>query len=112
MDPVTHILLGASVGYVALGRRLGRNAAGVGALAAFAPDADVFIRSAADPLLAIEYHRGFTHSLAFSPIGAAIVAALWLSRAHWRNWERWRLLWLAGSLAYLCLLYTSDAADE
>lgn len=101
MDPLTHTLLGASLSYAAFGRRLGRAAAAVGGLAAFAPDADVFIRSAADPLLAIEHHRGFTHALAFTPVGAAIVASLWLVSPSWRDRSRWVLLWSAGMLAYL-----------
>ena len=39
-----------------------------------APDADILIRSAQDPLAAVEYHRHFTHSLAFIPVGALICA--------------------------------------
>lgn len=101
MDPLTHVLLGANLSYVAFQRKLGRTAAAVGALAAFVPDSDVFIRSASDPLLAIEYHRGFTHALAFTPVGAAIVAALWLVRPAWRTRARWLLLWSAAMLAYL-----------
>jgi inner membrane protein len=101
VDPLTHTLLGASFGYVIFGRRLGRSAALAGGLSAFAPDADVFIRSAADPLLAIEHHRGFTHALAFAPIGAAVVAALWLTRPAWRNRSRWLTLWSCCIAAYL-----------
>lgn len=101
MDPVTHVLLGASLAYAALGRRLGRAAALAGGLAAFAPDADVFIRSASDPLLAIAHHRGFTHSLAFAPVGAALVASLWLFRAAWRDRPRWVALWLCGVIAWV-----------
>lgn len=101
MDPVTHILLGASLGYATFGRRLGRTAALAGGLAAFVPDADVFIHSAADPLLAIEHHRGFTHALAFVPVGAAVVAALWLLRPAWRTRARWLPLWFCCTLAYL-----------
>ena len=101
MDPVTHILLGASLGYASLGRRLGPAAALAGGLAAFAPDADVFIRSANDPLLAIEHHRGFTHSLAFAPAGAAIVASLWLLRPAWRARQRWLPLWAACLIGYV-----------
>lgn len=104
MDPVTHALLGACTGFSLFGKRLGKKAGAIGALSAFVPDADVFIRSSTDPLLALEYHRHFTHSLAFAPIGAAIVASLWLfqktSRAHF-GW-----LWLCAVTAYLthCLL--------
>jgi inner membrane protein len=101
LDPVTHILLGANLAHAAFGRRLGRAAALAGGLAAFAPDIDVFIHSAADPLVAIAYHRGFTHSLAFAPIGAAVVAALWLARPAWRDRARWCALWAAATLAWL-----------
>jgi len=48
----------------------------MGGLSAMTPDLDLFIRSGTDPLLAIEYHRHFTHSLVFIPIGALICAAL------------------------------------
>ncbi len=109
MDPLTHTLLGGALGYVAFHQKLGRTAAGVAALAAFVPDADVFIRSAADPLLAVEYHRHFTHSLLFAPIGAAIVTAVFLfPRA---NRPRFLLLWLCATFAYFshCLL---DAATS
>jgi inner membrane protein len=101
VDPVTHVLLGASLSYAAFGRKLGRTAAGAGALAGLAPDADIFIRSAGDPLLAIEAHRGFTHALVFVPVGAAIVAALWLGSPAWRQRERWLALWAGSALAYL-----------
>lgn len=109
MDPLTHTLLGASLGYVTFGRRLGRTAAAVGGLAAFVPDADVFIRGATDPLLAIEYHRHFTHSLVFAPVGAAVIAALWL----WQKTHRthWLPLYACALSAYFshCLL---DAATS
>ncbi len=101
MDPVTHVLLGAGLGYAVAGRRLGRSAALAGGLAAFVPDADIFIGSATDPLLAIEMHRGFTHALIFVPVGAAVVAALWLTRPAWRERRRWLALWGVCALAYL-----------
>lgn len=84
MDTVTQFAIGAAAGQVVGGRALGRVAAVVGGLAGGLPDADVLIRSAADPLLAIEQHRGFTHALAFVPIGAAIAAAPFLLRRGWR----------------------------
>ena len=45
----------------------------IGFLAGLAPDLDVFIRSSTDPILSLEYHRQFTHSLFFIPFGALIV---------------------------------------
>jgi len=109
MDPVSHIALGASLSYAVFGRQLGRTAAWAGGLAAFVPDADVFIRSATDPLLGIEYHRHFTHALLFAPVGAALVAALWAASSRWR--PQAPTLWLACLLAYVshCLL---DAATS
>ena len=100
MDSITHVTLGASLGYALFHDRLKRTAALAGGLAAFVPDADIFIRSAADPLLLIEYHRGFTHAFAFAPIGAAIVAALWLTRAGWRDRARWLWLWACCLVGY------------
>ncbi len=54
----------------------------MGWFAGMAPDLDVLISSPADPLLFLEYHRGFTHSLFFVPIGALLCAACfhWLTR--------------------------------
>jgi len=106
VDPITHVLLGATASYAVWGRQLGRAAALGGGLAAFVPDADVLIRSATDPLIAIEYHRGFTHSLAFAPVSAAIIAAFWLIRPSWRNRARWLALWAACTFATVthCLL--------
>ena len=44
----------------------------IGFLSGMAPDLDIFIRSGHDPLLAIEFHRQFTHSLIFIPFGGLI----------------------------------------
>ena len=48
----------------------------MGCLGGMAPDLDVLIFSTEDPLLFLEYHRQFTHSLAFIPIGALIVTTV------------------------------------
>ena len=47
-------------------------AALVGAVAGMTADLDVLIRSSADPLLNLEYHRHFSHSLLFVPLGALL----------------------------------------
>jgi inner membrane protein len=58
-----------------------------GFLGGMAPDLDVLIRSREDPLLFLEYHRQFTHSLVFIPVGAAVVAALlWAMWGRRRGW--------------------------
>lgn len=63
-----------------------------GVLAGMAPDLDVLIHSAEDPLLFLEYHRQFTHSLVFVPFGAALVSlALWLVFGRSRRWPLRRI---------------------
>ena len=48
----------------------------IGFLAGLAPDFDVFIGSSTDPILFLEFHRQFTHSLIFIPFGSLIVSLL------------------------------------
>lgn len=79
------------MGWAVSGQTIGRRALLVGAAAGLLPDLDVLIRSASDPLLAIEHHRGFTHSLLFVPIGGCLAAVLLGARRGV----------LAGILAYL-----------
>jgi inner membrane protein len=78
MDPLSHALLGASCGQ-ARGRVNQLVAAGGVAIAgALSPDLDALIRSSADPLLVLEFHRQFTHALPFVPLGALLcTAACW-----------------------------------
>lgn len=76
MDPITQGALGA-----ALPLSLAKNSklkltAWLGCFAGMAPDIDVLIRSTRDPLLFLEFHRQFTHSLIFIPIGALICALI------------------------------------
>ena len=70
----------------------------LGFLAGMAPDLDVFIRSTTDPLLYLEYHRGFTHSLLFIPVGGLIcaLALFYLFRKRLRFFEAY----LACTLGY------------
>lgn len=73
MDPITQGVLGATAGQVFIKSKPNLRAATViAALSGMAPDLDVLIRSSEDPLMALEYHRHFTHSLLFIPLGALI----------------------------------------
>jgi len=79
MDPLSQAVTGAALAGIFSKRKTMRPALILGAMAGMAPDLDVFIRSEADPLLALEYHRHFTHSLAFSPLGGLLCAGFfWL----------------------------------
>jgi inner membrane protein len=76
MDVLSHTLVGAATAMLAARPSETRLAALAGGLAANVPDLDAFIRSSSDPLLYLEYHRYFTHSLLFIPFGALFSAAL------------------------------------
>lgn len=76
MDIVTHGLLGAVAAQSASNSERIRAASFAGFASALLPDADVLIRSDADPLLVLEYHRHFTHALAFVPVGALLASLM------------------------------------
>ncbi len=62
MDSVTQIALGAAVGSVLLGRKVGARATMWGAICGTVPDLDVFIPMG-DAVADFTYHRSFSHSL-------------------------------------------------
>jgi inner membrane protein len=98
VDPLTQGALGASLPQSVARRQRSGLAMLCGLAAGMAPDLDVLIRSREDPLLFLEYHRQFTHSLLFIPIGALLVAlALWLLFGR-------RRLWPLRELYLYCLL--------
>ncbi len=80
MDLITHAALGAATAAMSARAPEIRAAAATGAFAGLLPDADVFIAAGTDPLLELEFHRHFTHSFAFLPLGAAVAASIaWLA---------------------------------
>ncbi|MBI1886767.1 MAG: metal-dependent hydrolase, partial [Nitrosomonadales bacterium] len=76
MDILTHGLLGGTLAQSCSKKEETRTATVTGFLAALLADADALIRSGTDPLLVLEYHRQFTHSLIFIPAGALLVTLL------------------------------------
>ena len=76
MDPVSQGTVGAAFAQSSANKINIAKISIVGFLAGLAPDLDVLIRSSTDPVLFLEYHRQFTHSLVFIPFGALFVAAL------------------------------------
>ncbi|MCX2981263.1 metal-dependent hydrolase [Halieaceae bacterium IMCC14734] len=72
MDPLTQAALGAAAPQAVAKPGHLVTAAILGCLAGMAPDLDVLIRSPTDPLLFLEYHRQFTHSLLFIPFGGLL----------------------------------------
>ena len=76
MDPISQGTVGAAFAQSIANKNNIIKIGIIGFLAGLAPDLDVLIRSSTDPLLSLEYHRQFTHSLFFIPFGALIVALL------------------------------------
>ena len=96
MDPISQASLGASLSQsFANDKSKQFGALVIGALSGMAPDLDVFINSDTDPLLFLEFHRQFTHSLIFIPFGALICSLIFypLFNSKWahREWMPARL---------------------
>ena len=73
MDPISQGSLGAALAQGGSRPEKIKAATLLGCFGGLAPDLDVLIFSPTDPLLFLEFHRQFTHSLLFIPIGALIV---------------------------------------
>ena len=85
MDPISQASLGASLSQsFASDNSKQFSALLIGALAGMAPDLDIFIRSATDPILFLEFHRQFTHSLIFIPFGALLCSLIFYPLMHSR----------------------------
>ena len=72
MDPISQGVLGAIVTQATKSKTKSSVAGIFGFVTGMAADLDIFIRSPTDPLLFLEYHRQFTHSLVFVPIGGLV----------------------------------------
>ncbi len=76
MDPLTQGALGASLPQSFSNKAHVFIVGILGFLSGMAPDLDAFIRSSTDPLLFLEFHRQFTHSLVFIPVGGLLCASV------------------------------------
>lgn len=98
MDPLSQATIGAVAAQSAVTRQDLARIGLIGALAGMAPDLDVLIQSSTDPLLQLEYHRQFTHSLVFIPIGAIVCAV-----AFWpfvRRHMSFKAVWFTALVGY------------
>mgnify|MGYP005993481297 FL=1 len=101
MDPLTQGLLGA-VAVRNATSKLAKPGSAVllGFLAGMAADLDVLIRSNTDPLLFLEYHRQFTHSLIFISLGGLICGLVLYKLIGQRHNLSWRQSVLFCTLGY------------
>jgi inner membrane protein len=98
MDPLSQATLGAAAAQSLIKKSDLARIALIGALAGMAPDLDVLIQSSTDPLLQLEYHRQFTHSLVFIPVGALLCAvAFW---PFMRRHMSFKAIWLTALAGY------------
>jgi inner membrane protein len=98
MDSLTQIVLGAAVGEVAVGKKVGNWAVLWGGVAGTIPDLDVFAKYFTDNVTALEIHRGFSHSILFSLIFAPIFGWI-LTKIHKKldaTWKDWTILMFLG----------------
>lgn len=89
MDSLTQVVLGASVGEVVLGRKIGNKAMLYGAIAGTIPDLDVFASYFTDTVTALSIHRGFTHSIFFSIVFAPVFSWLVTRYESYKNFKAW-----------------------
>lgn len=105
MDSITHIALGACVGELFVGNKVGRKAMLWGAVAQSFPDIDFiagFWMGITDELLA---HRGFTHSLLFAALLTPVLAMLaerW-HRPHNISFTKWAIFFGTEILLHIFL---------
>ena len=75
MDSVTQFALGAAIGELTLGKKIGRRAALWGGICGTLPDLDVFV-PLGDSVSDFTYHRSVTHSLLVLAVAAPFIAEL------------------------------------
>jgi len=105
LDSLTQIVLGAAIGEAVLGKKVGNKALLYGAIAGTIPDLDVWIGNLTDTITAIEWHRGFSHSLLFSVLLAPVLG--WfiskLERKSDLGWKPWTNLFFLGLFTHALL---------
>jgi inner membrane protein len=78
MDTITHIVLGAALGEVLAGEKLGKKALLIGAIAGNLPDIDFVASFWLDSARDVWFHRGITHSFLFVVVISLLLA--WVAR--------------------------------
>jgi len=104
MDSITHTVLGACLGEVIAGKRLGKKAMLIGALANNLPDIDVITTFWTDPANELLVHRGITHSILFAVIASPLLALAFQKKfkSYDVSFKRWSVL--IGSGLFLHIL--------
>jgi len=88
MDSLTQIVLGAATGEVVLGKKIGNRAMLLGAIGGTIPDMDVLGKFFLSTIDNLAFHRGISHSLLFSVIGAFLFGWIvhWMYQSPYHKW--------------------------
>jgi len=106
MDSLSQIVLGAAVGEIAWGRKMGNRAQLIGAIGGTIPDLDILFNSFwTDPIDQLRIHRGYSHSM-FIHLLMAIPFA-WVT---WR-WMKSRITWKESYLVWYLFFFTHTLLD-
>ena len=100
MDPLSQGVLGSSLSQSFTKNKHLFAICCIGFLSGMSPDLDVFIRSKHDPLLFLEFHRQFTHSLLFIPFGSLLFALLFYGLFHKKIHLTFKQVWFYATLGY------------
>ena len=106
MDSITQAALGAAIGEAILGKKIGGKGAILGAAVATIPDLDVAFYLFYSKFDMLSIHRGYSHSILFSIIGACAIAYL-LRYIKWTSKVSYKRLWIFTWLA----LFTHSLLD-
>ncbi len=120
MDSLTQITLGAAVGELVLGKKIGNRAMVWGAIAGTIPDLDVLSKFWMTEIDSLAFHRGISHSILFAIVGSWFLAFIlnryYKSGLHERRWMTYLsfsagvLLWLSISAGLLYVLRGASLA--
>lgn len=106
MDSLSQIVLGAAVGEIAWGRKMGNRAQLIGAIGGTIPDLDILFNSFwTDPIDQLRIHRGYSHSM-FIHLLMAIPFA-WVT---WR-WMKSRITRKESYLVWYLFFFTHTLLD-
>jgi inner membrane protein len=105
IDSLTHIVLGACIGEAMLGKKLGKRAMFIGALAQSIPDVDFLASLWNDTASNLLAHRGFTHSLLFDLLATMLFGLLaqHYHRTHRIGYKKWNLFFFLQITIHLFL---------
>lgn len=99
MDSITQIVLGASMGEIALGKKIGNKAMLWGGIAGTIPDLDVLSSFFLSEIQSLAYHRGLSHSILFSVVGAIVFG--WLVHNMYKS-QHYK--WISGCIKSILLI--------